>query len=248
VKRILAIAAFALLMLGINPGPSNAAPNTAGQVRHTALAAKTLQTATRTVTVHAGDTYGRWASTYCGTFNAWPAIAAANGWPERRIPIGAHAVITCATQTTVVPALPTAAPRWVHPLASGKHGNSCYGWRASTSSFHGGVDMAQPWGTPIRAVTSGTVYRKAYEPGGAGHYVLLKHAGNVFTLYAHMPSPSPLATGAVVTAGQQIGRVGSTGNSTGPHLHFEVRTGGSSSSNRTNPATFMRTHGINIGC
>jgi murein DD-endopeptidase MepM/ murein hydrolase activator NlpD len=197
-----------------------------------------------TVTVRAGDTYGRWAITYCGTFNSWHAIQQANGWPERRIPVGAKARIVCvATAATPAPSAP-AVTGWVHPLASGKHGTSCYGWRASTNSFHGGVDMPQPWGTTIRAASAGTVYRKGYERNGAGNYVVIRHAGNVFSYYMHMPSASPLALGAHVNAGQAIGRVGATGNATGPHLHFEIRLGNT----RTNPATFMRNHGVNIGC
>lgn len=205
-----------------------------------------------TVTVHAGDTYSGWAVAYCGSFDAWHLIASVNGWPERAIPVGVTARIVCGPggQPAAAPAKPATPPAgaWVHPLASGKHGNSCYGWRASTGSFHGGVDMAQPWGTPIRAVAAGTVYLKRYQPGGAGYYVVIKHAGGVFTLYAHMPAPSPLDVGAVVAAGQQIGRVGATGNATGPHLHFEVQTGGYGNTHRTNPAVFMRGHGVDIGC
>jgi len=135
-------------------------------------------------------------------------------------------------------------PTWVHPLASGKQGNSCY--RTSKRPSHGGVDLAQPAGTPIRSVAAGIIYRKAYESDGAGYYVTVRHDGNVFSQYHHLRAHSPLGVGARVSVGQTIGYVGRTGNATGNHLHFEIRTG--SVGNRVNPAPFMRARGINIGC
>jgi LysM repeat protein len=87
---------------------------------------------------------------------------------------------------------------------------------------HKGVDLAAKTGTPIRAGASGTVLiaRNGYN-GGFGNYVVIQHPNGVKTLYAHM---SKLGTnpGAKVSQGQTIGYVGSTGHSTGPHLHFEV--------------------------
>lgn len=255
-RALIAVLLGLALTLTMQPAHSAATAAAASILGYTGTAARhpaTLnagQSAGLSVTVRPGDTYGRWAVRFCGHFAAWPIIAKANGWPERAIPIGAIAVIPCQHNQETTPSAPisTQTAVWVHPLASGKRGGSCYGWRASTNSFHGGVDMAQPWGTTIRAVTAGTVYLKAFERKGAGYYVLLKHPGGIYTLYAHMPSPSPLAIGAAVVAGQTIGRVGATGNATGPHLHYEVRLGGPSSSNRINPAGFMRSHGINIGC
>ena len=135
-------------------------------------------------------------------------------------------------------------PTWVHPLASGRGGNSCY--RTSKRPSHGGVDLAQPSGTPIRSVAAGTIYRKAYERGGAGYYVTVRHADNVFSQYHHLKASAPLSVGTPVQVGQVIGYVGRTGNATGNHLHFEIRTG--SLSHRVNPASFMRARGINIGC
>jgi murein DD-endopeptidase MepM/ murein hydrolase activator NlpD len=197
-----------------------------------------------TILVKPGDTYGRWAITYCGTFAAWPALQRANGWPERRIPVGAKAVMDC----TPIPAATRATfdRDWIHPLASEKRATSCY--RTKKRPSHGGVDIAQPSGTRIYAVAAGTVSYKGFERRGAGYYVQIRHAGNVYSQYHHLRTASPLAKGASVEVGQLIGYVGATGNATGPHLHFELRKGGSGSGYRTNPATFMRARGVEIGC
>lgn len=204
-----------------------------------------------TVTVRTGDTYSGWAVSYCGNFGAWPNLQAANGWHAHLIPVGATAKITCSGYTVAVPkpaavTAPVPVKTWVHPLASGKLSNSCY--RTSNRPSHGGIDIAEPSGTAIRSVAAGTIYRKAFESGGAGYYVTVRHAGNVFSQYHHLRSHSFLNEGASVQAGQTIAYVGRTGNATGNHLHLEIRSGGSSSGNRVNPASFMRSRGVNVGC
>ena len=90
---------------------------------------------------------------------------------------------------------------------------------------HQGVDMAAPMGTPIRAAASGTVLiaRNGYN-GGFGNYVVIQHPNGTKTLYGHM-SKLGTSPGAQVSQGDVIGYVGSTGRSTGPHLHFEVLRG-----------------------
>ncbi len=89
---------------------------------------------------------------------------------------------------------------------------------------HDAIDWSAPNGSAIVAAAPGEVVRKGYEGGGYGHFVVLKHTlsnGNrVYTLYAHMNSPSP--AGGFVGKGQRIGSVGTTGNSTGYHLHFMI--------------------------
>jgi murein DD-endopeptidase MepM/ murein hydrolase activator NlpD len=90
--------------------------------------------------------------------------------------------------------------------------------------FHSGIDMAAPAGTPIRAAAGGVV-TVAWNPGGYGLYLVVQHGGGVSTLYGHLESTN-LVSGDPVEAGAEIGRVGSTGLSTGPHLHFEVRRSG----------------------
>jgi hypothetical protein len=88
---------------------------------------------------------------------------------------------------------------------------------------HNGVDIAIESGTPIIAVAGGTTFRVGDRGDGYGNTVEIKHSPQISTLYAHM---SRIAVGNNVTvrAGQTIGYVGSTGNSSGPHLHFEVRS------------------------
>lgn len=87
---------------------------------------------------------------------------------------------------------------------------------------HSGVDFAAPRGTPIKASASGTVIFAGFNSGGYGNLVVVQHTDGYTTWYAHM-SKVTTSVDARVAAGQQLGLVGSTGNSTGPHLHFEIR-------------------------
>lgn len=97
--------------------------------------------------------------------------------------------------------------------------------------FHTGLDIASALGTPTRAAADGTVALAAAETDGQGHlvgfgnYVVIAHGGNVITLYGHLEQLL-VHPGQTVHAGDPIGLEGSSGNSTGPHLHFEVRIGG----------------------
>ncbi len=90
--------------------------------------------------------------------------------------------------------------------------------------FHSGIDLAGPLGTPIYAATAGSVTTHR-ERGGYGLYILLTRDPQLSTLYGHLYWPL-VQPGDVVAAGQAIALMGSTGNSTGPHLHFEVRIAG----------------------
>lgn len=93
-----------------------------------------------------------------------------------------------------------------------------------SARLHAGMDLAAPTGTPIGAAGLGTVVT-AGVLGGYGNAVVLDHGGGLSTLYAHQ-SALAVTVGQVVEPGQVVGLVGSTGNSTGPHLHFEVRVFG----------------------
>ncbi len=91
-------------------------------------------------------------------------------------------------------------------------------------SFHTGVDLAAPEGTPIAAAYGGTVLETGCT-SGRGNYILLSHGENLQTLYCHL-SEIDVREGDAVDAGGTIGLVGTTGMSTGPHLHFELRVSG----------------------
>ncbi len=119
------------------------------------------------------------------------------------------------------------------PSATHTKITSKYGWRYwsnGSSDFHTGIDIAGTgaYGTNILASNSGTVIfvKNTYVPGkGYGKYLIIDHGGGYSTLYAHCSSIS-VKEGQKVARGDVIGKVGSTGNSTGPHIHFEIRVDG----------------------
>lgn len=100
-----------------------------------------------------------------------------------------------------------------------------FGRRSPYQRFHTGVDLAAPYGTPIYAARSGQVDSAGWSPFGYGIHIQIDHGNGVETLYGHM-SRMVVRSGQWVDRGQLIGYVGSTGWSTGPHVHFEVRVGG----------------------
>lgn len=116
--------------------------------------------------------------------------------------------------------------------------SSPYGWRSdpftSHAKFHGGIDLAARYGTAVPAAAAGTVV-SAGEQGGYGLTVVVRHENGFQSRYAHLASLD-VQVGDGVAQGQQVGRVGSTGRSTGPHLHFEVTQAG----RRVDPERFVR--------
>jgi murein DD-endopeptidase MepM/ murein hydrolase activator NlpD len=100
-----------------------------------------------------------------------------------------------------------------------------FGCPSVTGRSHDGYDIANSSGTSINAAYAGIVERKGFEGGGFGNYIMLRHNAQgvtFFTLYAHMQSQSFAPVGAFISQGSQIGLMGSTGWSTGPHLHFMI--------------------------
>lgn len=139
-------------------------------------------------------------------FASWRSID--NGYeapaPATRVSIPSRMPLDAATMTS------TYGMR-THPVLGGRRN-------------HNGVDLAQPTGTPVYATADGFVSRA--EPFSSyGNYIQIEHGGELQTRYAHL-SGYAVATGEQVVKGQLIGYVGSTGRSTGPHLHYEVRVAG----------------------
>ena len=135
---------------------------------------------------------------------------------------------------------------FICPLKSYTRISSEYGWRKNpvtgVNKLHAGTDFAAPGGTPIYAAASGYVQVAGWSSGGYGNYVIIYHGkmsdGNQYsTLYGHMRSVATSA-GKYVQQGEIIGYVGSTGNSTGNHLHLEVWKGGSKA-NAVNPRGYI---------
>ena len=131
----------------------------------------------------------------------------------------------------------TSTGTYIWPLPGYSPG-SAYGWCMHPiyheMRFHAGEDIGAPSGTPILAADSGMATVIADNGNGYGNYIMINHGGGRVTLYAHM-SAFAISNGATVSQGQVIGYVGSTGNSTGPHLHFEVRVNGAT----TDPKSYF---------
>ncbi len=109
---------------------------------------------------------------------------------------------------------------------SGGYVSSGYGYREFDDSFHKGMDIAGvPEGTDIYAVYAGTVIRSETNQNGYGEFIVIDHGNGYHTAYAHMSSRN-VQVGDKVLTGDSIGGIGTTGQSTGIHLHFEVRCGG----------------------
>jgi len=114
---------------------------------------------------------------------------------------------------------------------------SGFGWR--WGRIHAGIDIAAPVGTPILAAASGVIEYASWNDGGYGNMIDIRHADGTITRYAHM-NELYVKEGQTVSQGQTIGAMGSTGFSTGPHLHFEIRPNGGSA---IDPMTFLASAG-----
>ncbi|MDE5881435.1 MAG: M23 family metallopeptidase [Muribaculaceae bacterium] len=114
---------------------------------------------------------------------------------------------------------------------------STYGYRPKFGRVHKGIDLALHIGDTVRAALPGVVAKVAYDPGGYGHYVVLVHNNGMETRYAHLQAPIS-TLGETLSAGEPLGLGGNTGNSTGPHLHFEVRYRGTA----LDPASIFNFH------
>jgi murein DD-endopeptidase MepM/ murein hydrolase activator NlpD len=154
------------------------------------------------------------------------------------------------------------ASGWTRPVA----GTVGSGFRTPDRPEHDGVDIMSPKGTVIRAASGGVVVRvrcnigdNSWEPtggpmpcdvdgspttGGCGWYAEIRHAGDIVSRYCHMVRQPTVSVGQSVMAGQPIGNVGSSGNSSGPHLHYEIHEGYPAvEANAKDPVPFMQSKG-----
>ncbi|WBB78857.1 M23 family metallopeptidase [Micromonospora sp. WMMD882] len=177
-------------------------------------------------------------------------VDALAGGAARTVQISGRAVCDAAASGEI------AASGWTAPIPGGVGS----GFRTAERPRHNGVDIAAPKGTLIRAAASGRVLVSRCDPdnrgrlscnvdgwpnkGGCGWFVDMLHAGGYVTRYCHMVKQPRVASGQLVKAGDVIGEVGSSGNSSGPHLHFEVHVNEDRTSRgAVNPVPFMKERG-----
>ena len=153
------------------------------------------------------------------------------------MPIAQSTITPTDATTATTPAVPaspapidnSAAPEsrteFIYPLMNPARISSRFGWRThpltGNRRFHSGLDIAAPSGAPVVAAGSGTVISAGWN-GGYGKAIIIQHSDTQQTIYGHLSEVS-VQPGQTIAAGTVIGLVGSTGNSTGPHLHFESR-------------------------
>ncbi|MEU6556756.1 LysM peptidoglycan-binding domain-containing M23 family metallopeptidase [Streptomyces sp. NPDC046915] len=150
-----------------------------------------------------------------------------------------------ATRTRPAPAAaPNAATGFTLPVSGGTVGTGYHVPGGMWSSgYHTGVDFVVPTGTSVKAVGAGTVVSAGW--GGAyGNQVVIRLADGYYAQYGHLSSIS-VSAGQTVAAGQQMGLSGATGNVTGPHLHFEIRTTPNYGSD-VDPVGYLRSHGVAV--
>ncbi|MEV4704714.1 M23 family metallopeptidase [Actinoplanes sp. NPDC049316] len=176
--------------------------------------------------------------------------------------VGNSVSMVCASAADV------AASGWTNPLAAkaaqGEQWTVGSGFRTASRPKHQGVDLIVGLRTPVRSVASGVVSRiKCDETfsgkkdcnrpgypgkGGCGWMLELRHAGNIMTRYCHLVQRPDLRVGQRVAAGQVVALSGTSGNSSGPHLHFEVHLNNDRSSrSAVDPVQFMAQHGAPLG-
>lgn len=138
---------------------------------------------------------------------------------------------------------PLASGTWTLPIDGDYTLTSRYGARTSPTrggaDFHTGLDFAAPSGTPVHAISNGTVVSAGPSGSGYGNLIRIRHTGGVESWYTHLATVA-VKPGTRVSAGQVIGAVGTTGNSTGPHLHLEIRL----DDQPTNPETWLTKKGL----
>ncbi|AWW38313.1 MULTISPECIES: M23 family metallopeptidase [Streptomyces] len=181
-----------------------------------------------------------------GVANAVKAQAAAQA---KAAAVAAAANTKATAKVTQVKSAPVKkAAGWTAPVKSYQLSASYAQAGGMWQSTHSGQDFAVPTGTPVVAAGAGTVVKAGGNGAGDGpaygNAVVIRHANGVYTQYAHLSSVN-VSVGQSVGAGQRIALSGNTGNSSGPHLHFEVRTSPNYGS-AMNPVAFLRGKGVTL--
>ncbi len=153
------------------------------------------------------------------------AIPQISSWVESQMLVKSLQNLISVTNTTVTNTTDLSNSQIAFPTAKGTPITSGFGWRIhpikGERRFHTGIDFGAAMGTPIYAIANGKV-EFAGQRGGYGNAVIVNHGGGKSTLYGHA-SKIYVREGQQVTRGQMVAAVGSTGMSTAPHLHFEIR-------------------------
>ncbi|MGW3732988.1 transglycosylase family protein [Streptomyces sp. NPDC005148] len=131
----------------------------------------------------------------------------------------------------------------VAPVSATHVGTAYHQAGSWASGYHTGVDFPVPTGTSVKAVASGTVVSAGWA-GAYGYEIVIRHSDGKYSQYAHL-SALLVREGQHVSGGRRIARSGSTGNVTGPHLHFEIRTGPGYGSD-VDPLSYLRAGGVNV--
>ena len=181
----------------------------------------------------------------------WDKLANGSWVSDAFIVRAYYKIPVCSDSGTITPGA------WTLPVSAGL----VSGFRTETRPGHDGVDLGAARNTPIRAAAAGRVIRVVCNVSkgscdvdgnrslrGCGWYAEVQHAGNVVTRYCHMVRRPSVAVGQNVAKGQVIGYVGTSGSSSGPHLHFEVHTNAppATGANAVNPIWFFRARGVTL--
>ena len=168
--------------------------------------------------------------------------------------LGATAVLGTGVASAVAPAAAPVAAKaatstgWVKPVAHYVKSASFHQAGARWQSTHSGQDFAVPSGTTVVAAHGGTVVKAGGNGAGDGpaygNAIVIKHGNGTYSQYAHL-SQVDVRAGQIVKTGQRIALSGNTGNSTGPHLHFEIRTTANYGS-AIDPVSFLRSKGLTV--
>jgi murein DD-endopeptidase MepM/ murein hydrolase activator NlpD len=250
-----------------NAAPANASPADAAPAQAAPAAAPaSAPTRARTYAVVRGDTLSAIARTH-DVGGGWHQLYSDNksvvGADPNLIRPGQRLSLSGAAATTGGGAAPAPAPSstaggstagstsgtasssgWTKPVGDAPIGTGYHVAGSSwASGYHTGVDFVVGSGTAVHAVGAGTVVSAGWD-GSYGNDVIIKHDDGRYTLYGHL-SQVQVSAGQTVTEDQQIGLSGATGNATGPHLHFEVRTTPDYGSD-IDPVAYLASHGVTV--